>query len=119
MADFIQEVFNDLSFKDNVSLWLSTDDRRVEQRLAFLSGYDETAFRDTLQTRFALSVKNDALAKGFVRKCEMLMNEGKATNASRTLDKALIFASKELQPTVLALRDKLFGQSDSKALTRY
>ena len=71
MVSFVQEVFNDISLERDPELWQSEDDGKTLQRIRFLSGFEETRFKQHLETSCSLALaKNSKLCQAFHLKAD-------------------------------------------------
>ncbi len=96
-TSFIQNVFDKISLERNMDLWLSADDAKLQERLEFLSEYEETMFKDqlfNLDKRSNLG-KNPVLAKAFKMKADKAAKTKDFIQALALYNQSITFAPAE------------------------
>ncbi len=102
MSGVVQAVFETISLRENLPLWLSLDEDLLEERISFLADIPETRFDKHLEKQARLAQKNDSLAHAFAKKALQCRDD--RTKALQCLNKAYVLASEEARPSILRQR---------------
>ena len=98
----VQAVFEQLSLRDNLDLWMSEDESRFEERVGYLAAFPEADFGGSVAACRERAAKNEALAAAFAGKGAE-MAEGDLEKGLRCLDKAVTLAAPEGEAVCKAL----------------
>jgi len=66
----VQDVFEEISLRDKVHLWLSEDENKFQERIELFASLPETKFADYFSKYKKNAAKNDLLASAFSKKAK-------------------------------------------------
>ena len=114
MVSFVQDVFNEISLERDPELWQSTDDRKNLHRIHFLSEFEETCFRQQLESCCSPALaKNSKLSQAFRLKADKVDNQ---TEKLTLLNKAADFATDAEFASILRSRAQVLSRLKKHSL---
>lgn len=113
-SNFIQHVFDEISLESNMELWMSSDDNLLQDRLEFLSSYQQTMFQDQLfdPSKRTNLAKNEMLSKGFLKKADLAMEKNEYKQALHLFNMSLLLAPSGEESEILLKRGEVMDQLD-------
>eukprot|EP00096_Caligus_rogercresseyi_P009450 TRINITY_DN3217_c0_g1_i1.p1 TRINITY_DN3217_c0_g1~~TRINITY_DN3217_c0_g1_i1.p1 ORF type:complete len:626 (-),score=140.54 TRINITY_DN3217_c0_g1_i1:828-2705(-) len=117
MAGFIQQIFAELSFDRDESLWMSDDDARLEDRFSLLTSYSQADFKEQFTSKSReIFKKNDKLSKALYEKGKLSNAQGALESALSLFNQSLMYApSEEDMAQILSERSSILiekGESE-------
>ena len=114
MVSFVQDVFNEISLERDPELWQSADDRKNLHRIHFLSEFEETRFRQQLESCCSPALaKNSKLSQAFRLKADKVENQ---TEKLTLLNKAADFATDAEFVSILRSRSQVLSRLKKHSL---
>nr|XP_040567327.1 SET and MYND domain-containing protein 4-like [Lepeophtheirus salmonis]XP_040567333.1 SET and MYND domain-containing protein 4-like [Lepeophtheirus salmonis] len=105
-SGFIQQIFGEISFEKNQSLWMSDDDSRLVERLNLLCLFPQTSFEKQFNSKSRdIFKKNDKLCKALCEKASLANAQGNLEMALSLYNQSLMY-SPEDEMTAIILADR-------------